>query len=680
MQATRVIIQGIKTGMNAEKEKDIYISNPVIRIINEIPRIAVFLVDTKKAKGRRPEWYITTDIDNGRDSQLHDCRKDDFSSMSYNRIYDAEIFAEGADSSEEFYDEIYEMFDSVRQSLIEGTSIDKCIDRYDRYMSRMLRSVPIPYRSFYEELSNFGKNSKPDEEYDKTPAKQFEIQNVRWRPQRNLSTVPETIYKMAEKIAEHIRFLPTDSPAVIRYEYPFFCTEKDRSMECDPWQEILIRLRNDQPKIRHYQATVKKKSIYTTCPEGQNNNCLFEKCPYFIAAYIRYLKDNYPEELKKQREEYNKERYKIDATSLAKPKYDLNIPTSITKEDIKRALSLFDSGMYMVSSVRGGYIKASWIEDLGSKGVQLQNRTILRTQINRKVLSDMVDVNGQSIDTEIINVIYAHYLLATGGLEKFLTDTDASEKENDYKQEEVKEEKNNPVKHNEETTHKSTEIETKELKQKKDVESTGSTSKKENTTTSVLNQGSMVYRCLTASESCTFYGIYQYVDSSDMAPVNEIFNILKSRKLVDKWKMVELKNFADEPDERTFYIVNKIGTTKDIPTILETFIPNRFVLLCGEKQDVDVIMESSIARAIYGKCVIRGRGIDPSSVCAKLRQILPDNLKKQITKNAEKQLAEWLKDRSLPINSDKIAEFIAWQCILENQVIFTRRKEKNNAE
>lgn len=266
MQATRMIMQGIRSGTAIED--GIYVSNPVIRYIDEKPNIAVFLIDNIKKKGKRPECYVTADIDNGENMQLHNCREEEFSSASYDKIYDGETSLQGnvSELSEAFLDEIYDMFDGIRQSLIEKVPVEKCIERYEKYMSRMLTSVPVSYKIFYKELSNLGKEKSVEEaEHDETPAKKYMINNVRWSPKKNLSKLPEAIYRMGEKIAEHIQFLPSDVPFVIRYEYPAFCMEKDRKINCDPWQELLIRLRNDPPKLRHYQAAAKKKSVFTTC-------------------------------------------------------------------------------------------------------------------------------------------------------------------------------------------------------------------------------------------------------------------------------------------------------------------------------------------------------------------------------------------------------------------------------
>lgn len=355
--------------------------------------------------------------------------------------------------------------------------------------------------------------------------------------------------------------------------------------------------------------------------------------------------------------------------ALAKPKYNLQIPESISKKKLKEALELLDSGMYTVSTSAGKYICVSWIEDLGSKGVQLQSRTIQRAQLDGKKNANILDVNRQTVENKLIYIIYVYYLLTNGELENYLTDKELFVENNEKEEQEKNENPKYSKSNNENQTD--TTFRTEHVLNDPNIQSSPQNKKD----LSVLDHDSLTYRCLTSPYIESFYGIYQYIDRSNMKPINEIMGILKSRNLVDKWKIIELNNIPAVFDKRTLYIINKLGTGK-IPSILETFIPNRFIVLCGEEQEVDEILLSPIVRAIYGKCIIKGRTSDSSSVYSKLCKILPDEMKVHMDENSENKLDEWIKNSPLPTNSDMTADFIAWQCLLENRLIFTEEKKE----
>ncbi|RXS72588.1 hypothetical protein [Blautia faecicola] len=638
MQATRKIMEQI---INASKisQKPAYISYPVLRSEDNKIYLAAFSIEFDDSEKECPQVCITMDIENGQMKTSRICKKTNFS----------KIMLQGKNASEEFNDQVYGLMDGIRQSLIEGVPLSDIQERYTKYMNTIIGAVSNDYKILYKDLSNIMKDENP-------VRKNYIIDQVRWNPEKNLSDIPEMLYTIAEQIAEYIKFLPMDAPNVIRYEYPDFCLEKDQEMICNPWSELLVKLHTGYDRKRHYKTTTKKKTILTTCMMGQSKGCIFGCCPYFIAAYIRFLKDFHPEELKRQRDQYKKNRFAIDAKGLNRLKCKIQISKNAEKEKVKSGLSLVDSGKFFIIQ-KDNVIRISYIDGRLETAAQVNENEISIEDVNNNPPDQIKDVNGNIVNEEWIYALYAVYLVTNGMWNDFFNKKSSNIKE--VKSSEIKDSK----------------IKVKPVKtQEKKTESNHTNfsyvgfdlGKDEYKGT----QQTYAYRCANDPECRSFYGIYQYTDNSDLSAVNDILRALKTRGAVSGWEMVELNKLPEKFDQNILYIVNDIRTKK-VPEILEIFATGCFVLLCGDKADVESLLDASpIIQEMYTKCMLYGNKPDVQEVYQKVYHLLPESLKRSMKNASKEQLADWIHNNILPRNVESAAEYIAWRCTVERKIVF----------
>lgn len=639
MQATRKIMEQI---INASKisRKPAYISYPVLRSEDNKIYLAAFSIEFDDSEKECHRVYITMDIENGQMKTSRICKTTDISKISL----------QGENASEEFNDQVYGLMDGIRQSLIEGVPLLTVRERYTKYMNTILGAVSNDYKIIYKDLSNILK-------YENPVQKKYSIDQVRWDPEKNLSNIPEMLYKIAEQIAEYIRFLPMDTPNVIRYEYPDFCLEKDQDMMCNPWSELLVKLHTGYDRKRHYKTTTKKKTILTTCMMGQSKGCIFGCCPYFIAAYIRFLKDFRPEELKRQRDLYKENRFSIDAKVLNRLKCKIHISKNAEKEKIKSGLRLADSGNFFMIQ-KDNVIRISYIDGKLETATQVNENEISIENVNNNPPDQIKDVNGSIVNEEWIYALYAVYLVTNGMWNDFFNKNSSNTKEVkslEIKDSETKEEK--PAKAQEKRTESNlTNFSYVGFDLGKD-ECKGT-------------QQTYAYRCANNPECRSFYGIYQYTDNSDLSAVNDILRALKTRGAVSGWEMVELNKLPKKFDQNILYVVKDIRTKK-VPEILEIFATGCFVLLCGDKADVESLLEASpIIQEMYTKCMLYGNKPDVQEVYQKVYNLLPESLKRSMKNASKEQLADWIHNNILPRNVESAAEYIAWRCTVERKIVF----------
>ena len=639
MQATRKIMEQI---INASKisRKPAYISYPVLRSEDNKIYLAAFSIEFDDSEKECQRVYITMDIENGQMKTSRICKTTDISKISLQE----------ENASEEFNDQVYGLMDGIRQSLIEGVPLLTVRERYTKYMNTIFGAVSNDYKIIYKDLSNILK-------YENPVKKKHSIDQVRWYPEKNLSNIPEMLYKIAEQIAEYIRFLPMDAPNVIRYEYPDFCLEKDQEMMCNPWSELLVKLHTGYDRKRHYKTTTKKKTILTTCMMGQSKGCIFGCCHYFIAAYIRFLKDFRPEELKRQRDLYKKNRFSIDAKGLNRLKCKIHISKNAEKEKIKSGLRLADSGNFFMIQ-KDNVIRISYIDGKLETATQVNENEISIENVNNNPPDQIKDINGSIVNEEWIYALYAVYLVTNGMWNDFFNENSSNTKEVkslEIKDSETKEEK--PAKAQEKRTESNlTNFSYVGFDLGKD-ECKGT-------------QQTYAYRCANNPECRSFYGIYQYTDNSDLSAVNDILRALKTRGAVSGWEMVELNKLPEKFDQNILYVVRDIRTKK-VPEILEIFATGCFVLLCGDKADVESLLEASpIIQEMYTKCMLYGNKPDVQEVYQKVYHLLPESLKRSMKNASKEQLADWIHNNILPRNVESAAEYIAWRCTVERKIVF----------
>lgn len=343
------------------------------------------------------------------------------------------------DYDREEYDGMYSMFDSVRQSLLEGVAEEHFARKYNAYISEVMTTVHPLFRPIYEKLNNLIQapvsapvDIQPAEQADKEnkenaadaakptepkPAeeKRYTPAELAWNPQVNLSTLPEPLFNLYNRIADHVQLLDCNDPSTPRLAYPMYCFNKDRQGTGDVWHEFLLRA-NGLRKAHLRVST--KNSIYTKCELAkQNNSCSFKYCPYVVAAYIRYLKAYRPEKLASEREKYRKDRFKWDALYMGKPAYELKAPGNITPDAFGVGLKLIDTGRFAIYPI-GDQIEITWIEEDTNGGLMEKKHRIGKEQLIKNVGDkwELNDVYGNAVPNDIAYAVLADYSLRTGAV------------------------------------------------------------------------------------------------------------------------------------------------------------------------------------------------------------------------------------------------------------------------
>lgn len=176
------------------------------------------------------------------------------------------------------------------------------------------------------------------------PVSNYLYSDVPWRPLENLSILPERYYRIAERIADYIEFLPCNEMQ-IRFSYPLFCFKKDTVPGNEPWQMMQVKVLNAELGQGRYRVRP-SGSIYSSC--GHQDRCLFYSCPYLIAAYIKYLKLTDPVELARQRSSY--ERHKSEVDAEGNPGYIIKQPMrEFDAKELRKAKAFIDAGMFGVA-------------------------------------------------------------------------------------------------------------------------------------------------------------------------------------------------------------------------------------------------------------------------------------------------------------------------------------------
>lgn len=130
------------------------VSQPVIRLVDGEYRMATFTFfykaqDLKKGFVERPSRWTSYDLEKGNMLSQHASRNCEFSDASYGVKY---LFkGTGTDTSKEYYEKTFSLFDEVRSELLETGVLNK--EKYNEYLDRVTANVPVAYKRFFRDLS-----------------------------------------------------------------------------------------------------------------------------------------------------------------------------------------------------------------------------------------------------------------------------------------------------------------------------------------------------------------------------------------------------------------------------------------------------------------------------------------------------------------------------------------------
>lgn len=654
------------------------LSQPVIRVENGrvcIACIPIVIPDTLKDTDMmpRPQLYILYELDG---TGFCNPKAMPFTEalfqgqFSNNRYYGYRP----KPLPESVYDELYLSLDSARQSLLENPDSTIYREAYDRYLAALCTTVPKDMQRLYRLLSNPPESKDATLEAPKNDLnneKQEDVkqemdipkedrpqiietadqgkENLVWTPQINLSTMPEMTYRMHERIAEQIEFLENKTPGQFRIAYPLYCFPKDRKMSGGAYQELLYSLKSGQMPKGHMRIAP-KASIYAKCANAKDG-CMFSSCPYIIAAYIRYLKDNDPDELQRQRELYKKKEETVNSRYLKTLPFVIGHPaksSASAMNAVSEGIKLMQTGCIEFGS-DGDKLQVTWRPN--------ENFSPVTVSILREQLSDwhddmnIVDTEGNPVPQEVYGAILA-YDTASRSSARLVG---ASVKET------VAEEKA-PVSSPE--TPKETKKQASSQPQKKEV-----------SLEDYMPKNGPMYRCLTDERIKVIYGTYE-----TPVPVSEndgfVKAVMEAMKAKGVTELEILKGTSNSiPRAGKLCFVNLNGHT-EFKTAY--FNAKSSVILCGKPTDIQAAILYSAAEGIYGHLSAKKPEREFRSLYDRVMKLLPDELKTKAQNTTPADLIRWMYEDCMPRTEDNnIAEYIAWRCLIEDEIVFGEGKETN---
>lgn len=132
------------------------ISNPVIRKVDGQYYISYFSYvfnkqNLQEKKYKRPNRWLIVDIQTGELVAKYNCEDNDFSKEQFDKLFsmdDPDI----KKPSEEYFDVMDNLFDTVRASIVFGKKMDDVT--YKAYLGNLYAITPKDYVTFYKELSS----------------------------------------------------------------------------------------------------------------------------------------------------------------------------------------------------------------------------------------------------------------------------------------------------------------------------------------------------------------------------------------------------------------------------------------------------------------------------------------------------------------------------------------------
>ena len=630
MEATGKIFKNLLEYMRAfMKGKKLGLSHPVLREENGKIFLSFFVTtpDFQTKQTPRPEYYILSDISSGKLNFAYQCTKRDFCNEPYDRKYSTLL---PSAVSREMIDQLYSLLDRARQSIIETNDPAHYRPLTDKYMARLKDIVPTEMAVFYDALYRlpdipakeempFASVNEPADMMQKTeeikketppvppvppvspvttaepeppaaPAekKAYTVKDVSWKPEINLTTLHEDDFRILEKVADAIKFLPCDTEGQIRYAYPLFCFEKDRMTDDDIWKELEKRTERGlfENTMGHFRLKP-KKSIYNKCPNAKES-CMFRYCPYIAAAYIKYLKETDPGELVREREEF-----RLRSAARAARQEEGSAP------------------------VQAEAAKAPEVQP------KAQNITVTQN-------SPVTQNAPVAHDTQVAQEV--------------------------RRAQEVKEPTKAPV-----------------------AESPSKQAASENAgliaeLLKYTEKNGYAHRCLANPNIINFYGnVSTYYDDPDKEPaVMVLKKFMQAKGYKDFVTCRDTDKFEISPF--VAYYIYVTGKRTDL-SVLRHFVGSSSVVLVGRKAVIDEYMKDPVIGNIYRRCSLRGSQRDYGYIYDKMLSMLPDGLKQTASSDTKQAFISWIQNKSMPDTDTGTAEFLAWQCMMENRLIFVPRKE-----
>lgn len=130
-------------------------SYPVIYNENNKYYLAVFIFfytreDIEAGEIKRPSKWAIADIETGEIIKEYETKEKDFSEAPYDVKYNVRSEAQ-YDTSEQYYEDVFAILDSVRSKIISDGKFYK--GEYQYYLNKILANIPDEYQRFYIDLS-----------------------------------------------------------------------------------------------------------------------------------------------------------------------------------------------------------------------------------------------------------------------------------------------------------------------------------------------------------------------------------------------------------------------------------------------------------------------------------------------------------------------------------------------
>ena len=530
------------------------------------------------------------------------------------------------------------------------------------------------------------------------------IREIDWTPQVNLSLLPERHFRAMNRIAEQVRFLNCEVPGKLKYEFPLYCFSRDGEGVKDPWIELAYLLRNGNLQKGRFRTTP-RDTIYSICPKGKENNCLFGKCPYMVAAYIRYLKATNPQELKRQRNDYRENRFTRDVRYLGEPGYEIRLPERMDPQKLARGLAIADSGLFSAMRDDGASVRVLWLEDLGPKGYQIMERILPCQELSsgRPSPESWRDRNGSGLPGNIAYAVLADYLdrkglfestmqnlkgraqaeaaqaeagEAAAGTDKKKSDITAEAAPAGKKKEEKTENRGSGTKEDRKANREAEPSARKpeqarqeaapERQPEKEAPKAGDAKEaeknKSGSSASALAEyadpSSKAYRCVMSPDAKTFYGsIIHDGDPRKSMAFRALTKALKEKGFTGA-KLLPAAMLAEEDRKKagTLFAVTGFdwllrkedkgeeekGKRDETIKALHTFLPESgTILLLSEEESRALFALDPSLQQIYGTCTLREQAPSTDALYERFLKCLPEELKKKVDANTKPGFERW---------------------------------------
>lgn len=268
----------------------------------------------------------------------------------------------------------------------------------------------------------------------------YTYKDLDWKPKDDFSILPQRYFSIIERIVDDIDFLTCDEKK-LRFAHPRFCKKEDTIQGNAPWQMMQVKVLNTDMQEAHYKTNA-TNTIYTSC--ANKKQCIFHTCPYVMAAYLKYLQLTNPDELKRQRDLYQKNKENVDAEGHLS--YTMtNSQNNYSKEELTEAYKFIDNGFINIAKKEGStnifvvsYVSSD-TDGIPVKTVPGQQITsITSLQITKEELERglsergyLLRLNGKKTPDGIDVIIWTDYLVKSGQFQKYMNTTNANVMIND---------------------------------------------------------------------------------------------------------------------------------------------------------------------------------------------------------------------------------------------------------